>query len=134
SRRLHARFVYRSRRIAVASALRRRVRLRQPARRRPARPHETCTRLYPTKGDRMPAPSTAGQFLDLLRKSDGVDQSRLEACLRALHAEGRLPEEPGQLAPELVRRGVLTFFQAGRLLVGRYRGFKIGKCRLLERL
>jgi serine/threonine protein kinase len=82
----------------------------------------------------MPAPSTTTEFVDLLRRSAIIDQPRLDACLDELRAEGQLPDEPARLVPHLVRKGLLTFFQAGRFLVGRYRGFVIGSYKLLERL
>ncbi len=52
-----------------------------------------------------------------------------------LALESEPPQKPHQLAKALVRSGMLTNFQAEKLLSGRWRGFLIsGKYRLLERL
>src|SRR5439155_25338871 len=45
-----------------------------------------------------------------------------------------LPEEPQELAPGLVKHGILTDFEADQLLRGKRRGFLVGKYKLLEQL
>ena len=82
----------------------------------------------------MPAPSTIDEFLDLVRKSGVVDEKRLQAQLSSLRAAGQLPPEPGKLALQLIRDGVLTHFQAEQFLQGKWRRFTIGKYKVLERL
>jgi serine/threonine protein kinase len=79
----------------------------------------------------MPAPATITDFLDVVRKSQQVDASRLDAFLRRPDA---LPGEPRALAALLVRAGVLTAFQAEQFLLGKHRGFTLGGYRILERL
>jgi serine/threonine protein kinase len=82
----------------------------------------------------MAAPTTSAELLGLLRACSLIDQARLEACVAKREAAGELPAEPSRLAPILVQEGVLTFFQAGRFLVGHTRGLRIGKYKILERL
>jgi eukaryotic-like serine/threonine-protein kinase len=82
----------------------------------------------------MPAPSTADEFLELVRKSGVVEDKRLAAHLEKLRAAGPLPPEPPRLAGQLVRDGVLTHFQAEQFLQGKWRRFTIGKYKVLERL
>ena len=70
----------------------------------------------------MPAPATAAELLELLKKSGILAP---EALARHV-AAGELPADPVKCAGALVRQGVLTPFQAKLLLAGRYRGFKLG--------
>ncbi len=82
----------------------------------------------------MPAPRTSDEYLELVRKSDLVDENRLLAHLDQLRAAGPLPASPPALAGLLVRDGLLSGFQAEQLLLGKWRGFFIGKYKVLERL
>jgi len=83
----------------------------------------------------MPAPNTLEAFLDLGFRSGLLDKTAVEACCAQLALYGGPPQKPDQLAKALVRAGMLTNFQAEKLLSGRWRGFLIsGKYRLLERL
>jgi serine/threonine protein kinase len=80
----------------------------------------------------MPAPATADAFVGLVRKSGVVDAERLDAHLSRLHGTAGVPGQPDALAGELVRAGLLTPFQAGRLLRGKWGGFHVGRYRVLE--
>jgi serine/threonine protein kinase len=83
----------------------------------------------------MPAPSTIEAFLELGFRSGLLDKIAVDACCAQLAIYGGPPQKPDQLAKALVRAGMLTNFQAEKLLSGRWRGFLIsGKYRLLERL
>lgn len=82
----------------------------------------------------MPAPSTIEEFLELLRRSELVDQARLDAYLKRVQAAGAMPAHPKKLAGALVREGFLTFFQHDQLLEGKWRGFTIGKYHVMELL
>src|SRR5262249_24590885 len=63
-----------------------------------------------------------------------VEAERLDAELDQLGNAG-LPAKPSQLAAVLVRRGLVTNFQATQLLHGKWHGFLIGgKYKLLEPL
>ena len=71
----------------------------------------------------MAVPASTVELLDLVRKSgicpaDALDQQ--------LQQSPELSEDPMQTAALLVKRGVLTAFQAKLLLSGRYRGFRLG--------
>lgn len=81
----------------------------------------------------MAVPAT-DSFLDLVRKSGVIDDQRLSAFIDRLQAAGELPDDPSKLATLMVRDSLLTQFQAEQLLVGKWRGFHIGKYRILERL
>jgi serine/threonine protein kinase len=82
----------------------------------------------------MPSPTSADEFLELVRKSGVVDDKRLDAYLEPLRAAGLLPPEPSKLAGLMVRDGVLTHFQAEQFLLGKWRRFTVGKYKVLERL
>jgi serine/threonine protein kinase len=83
----------------------------------------------------MAAPNTIEAFLELGFRSGLLDKTAVDACCAQLALYGGPPQKPDQLARALVRAGMLTNFQAEKLLSGRWRGFLIsGKYRLLERL
>jgi hypothetical protein len=86
-------------------------------------------------------PTTVEEFLALGQKSGLLDRHGLGTYLEQLRAARRkrdgaadaLPDAPRPLAQQMVRDGLLTRFQAGQLLEGRWRGFLIaGKYRLLD--
>jgi serine/threonine protein kinase len=71
----------------------------------------------------MTAPATTNEFLELVFRIGICSAEELDARL------GRgtsLPGDPDRLAALLVRRGVLTTFQAKLLLAGRSNGLKLG--------
>jgi eukaryotic-like serine/threonine-protein kinase len=82
----------------------------------------------------MPVPSTVDDLLGFVRQSGVVDSERLGAYLAQLRAATIMPNEPEALARRLICDGMLTCFQAEQLLQGRWRGFTLGKYRILERL
>jgi serine/threonine protein kinase len=82
----------------------------------------------------MPAPTTAADFVDLIRKSEVVDNHRLDAYLANAHVAGRLRAGPIDLSALLIRDGILTTFQVEQLLEGKWRRFSIGSYKVLERL
>src|SRR5438128_918034 len=86
------------------------------------------------KGTPMPSPSTLDEFLDLVRKSEVVDEKKLASYLDRQRAAASLPPVPGQLAGLMVRDGLLTQFQAEQILLGKWRRFTIGRYKVLERL
>ncbi len=81
----------------------------------------------------MATPVTTLEFLDLLSRSDLLDQDRLQNYLDT-RSNDPLPDDPSDVARSLVRDGLLTPFQANQLLIGRWRGFTIGDYRVLERI
>src|SRR5262245_15672415 len=82
----------------------------------------------------MAGPASIGEFVELVQKSQLVDEVRLAHYLARLEAGKTLPAEPGKLAGLMVHDEVLTHFQAEQLLLGRWRRFTIGKYKVLERL
>jgi eukaryotic-like serine/threonine-protein kinase len=81
----------------------------------------------------MSVPATIDVFLDLVRKSGMVEESRLNDYL------GQLTDPPPatkvtRLARRMVQDGVLTRFQAEQLVQGRWKGFAIGNYRIIERI
>ncbi len=82
----------------------------------------------------MPAPATPDDLLKLIRKSGMIDEPRLEAYLDKLRQSGAAPNDTRKLAGAMVRDGLLTYFQAEQFMLGKWRGFTIGKYKLLERI
>src|SRR5438552_74940 len=82
----------------------------------------------------MAVATTTDQFLELLRKSQLVEPTRLDSYLTS--NGNSVPDKARLLAESLVRQGFLTPFQAGQLLSGKWRGFLIagGKYKLLQLL
>jgi len=75
-------------------------------------------------------------FLDLLRRSGLLEKDRLQSFLADLN---RRPDEPAlkdseDLGRRLVGAGLITPWQRDKLLEGKYRGFFLGKYRLLDLL
>ena len=80
----------------------------------------------------MSVPSSVEELLQLIRKSGMVDEGKLTEYLRGT---GRaLPGDPRDAADAMVLGGLLTAFQAEQFLLGKWRGFTIGKYKLLERV
>jgi eukaryotic-like serine/threonine-protein kinase len=81
----------------------------------------------------MPAATTVEAFLDFGYRSGLLEQTAVEALQSKLN--GHAPTTPRALADACIEFGLLTNFQAEKLLAGRWRGFIIAdKYRLLERL
>src|SRR5262245_20364369 len=73
-------------------------------------------------------------FLELVAKSGVIDPARMTGYVDRLRSASALPSEPGKLAGLMVRDGFLTQFQAEQLLQGKWRGFHVGKYKVLEKL
>jgi serine/threonine protein kinase len=83
----------------------------------------------------MSVPSSVEELLQLIRKSGMVDEQKLSGYLqRRTLGRGPLPADAREAADVLVHDGVLTNFQAEQFLLGKWRGFTIGKYKLLERV
>jgi serine/threonine protein kinase len=82
----------------------------------------------------MPQPLTTDQLVALIRKSSLLDPERLDRFLRDLTEGSEELPAPADLAQRLVDAGLLSTFQSEQLLQGKWRGFTIGKYRVLERL
>lgn len=79
----------------------------------------------------MPAPATIDAFLELVGKSGLVEAERLRQFMQQA---GGLSTSPRKLAARLVAAGLVTQFQAEQLLLGKHRGFVLGKYKVLERI
>jgi serine/threonine protein kinase len=79
---------------------------------------------------------TANDFLDLVRRSQLVEEDQLTKFLGALAARNgrKLPEAPDKLAAEMVAANLLTEWQSEKLLAGKHKGFMLGKYKLLRHL
>src|SRR5688572_20773154 len=83
----------------------------------------------------MPAPTTIDGFLELGFKSGLLEREAMDAVRSSWTRDGAMPQSPKELADALIQQGMLTHFQAEKLIAGRWRGFLISeKYRLLERL
>jgi serine/threonine protein kinase len=80
----------------------------------------------------MAPPAKPEEFLDLVAKSNIVDSDRLANYLA--EQGGPLSGDPRRLASQFVRDGLLTPFHVQHLLQGKWRGFHIGKYRVLQPL
>lgn len=77
---------------------------------------------------------TAASFLNGVRHSGLVAPEPLEAMLREMRAAGSDINDAHAIAAELVRRDLVTQWQAEKLLQGRHKGFFLGRYRLLRLL
>jgi eukaryotic-like serine/threonine-protein kinase len=76
------------------------------------------------------APASSALLLDLIQKSGILSAQRFAALPRP----ETLPAEPQKAASVLVKKGFLTRFQAGQLLAGRHKGFRLGQYVVLDML
>ena len=79
----------------------------------------------------MPAPTSTAELLDLVRKSGLYDGDSFDNYLTSIP---ELPEQPVSTATMLVKHGLITKFQAKLLLLGKYRGFRIGPYAIKEQI
>lgn len=80
----------------------------------------------------MAVPNTSDEFVDLLHKSELLERRVVEGYVACLREADLYPPDANKLASRLVNDGVITYFQAKQLLKGRYRGFTLGKYKVLE--
>jgi serine/threonine-protein kinase len=76
---------------------------------------------------------TTQRIVELIEKSKLVEAQALEERLDAIRSErgGDLPEDPVELCKLLETTGLLTRWQSEKLLQGKYKGFFLGKHKLL---
>jgi serine/threonine protein kinase len=79
---------------------------------------------------------TANDFLDLLRRSQLVEEDQLTKFLGSVAARNgqRLPDDAERLAALMVEGQLLTEWQSEKLLAGKHKGFMLGKYKLLRHL
>jgi serine/threonine protein kinase len=76
-------------------------------------------------------PASTVDLLNLVRSSRIHPPASVDERLAAIPD---LPSDPHRAAEQLVRRGVLTQFQAKQLLAGRHRGFRLGSYVIQDQL
>jgi serine/threonine protein kinase len=75
------------------------------------------------------------KLIDLVKRSDLVTPKKLDAFLeRSAQVPGGMPAEQEKVAEMLVADGLLTRWQADKLLAGKHRGFRLGKYKLLGQI
>src|SRR5262249_51707383 len=82
----------------------------------------------------MSTPATADDLITLVRKSGLLDENKLTAFLQAHQKDGLLQSDAKKTAITLVQEGLVTQFQAEQFMLGKWKGFTLGKFKLLERI
>ncbi|MCA9090182.1 MAG: serine/threonine protein kinase [Planctomycetaceae bacterium] len=77
---------------------------------------------------------TAESFLTGIRQSNLVPAKRLDDVMRQVEKSGIDTTDSSSIADEFVRREVITRWQADKLLQGKFKGFILGRYRLMELL
>lgn len=77
---------------------------------------------------------TAASFLNGVRSSGLVETEPLENVIREMRAAGSDVNDSRVIAGELIRRDLVTDWQADKLLQGRHKGFFLGRYRLMRLL
>jgi serine/threonine protein kinase len=82
----------------------------------------------------MSVPNSVEELIQLIRKSGMIEESKLSGYMQRRQFARGLPPDVRDFADEMVRDGVMTYFQSEQFLLGKWRGFTIGKYKLLERV
>lgn len=82
----------------------------------------------------MPTTLSVDSFAELVQRSRLLTADQVQKVLQELVAEGKQVDTPEALADALVRRELLTSWQAGFLLKGKHSGFFLGSYRFLKML
>jgi serine/threonine-protein kinase len=79
---------------------------------------------------------STNKLLDLLRRSNLVDEAKLTAFLeKTTRAQGEaVVEDQNRLAEMLITDNLITRWQADKLLAGKHKGFRLGKYKLLGQI
>lgn len=77
---------------------------------------------------------TGESFLSLVKQSGLVDQDQLKKLWKEFKEQGLAVDDSKAIADEFVNRNVLTRWQVDKLLLGKHKGFFLGKYRLLSHL
>jgi serine/threonine protein kinase len=78
----------------------------------------------------------ANKLVDLLRRSGLVDEAKIVSFLEKVgreHGEAALDDD-AKLSDLLIEAGLVTRWQADKLLAGKHKGFKLGKYKLLGQI
>ncbi len=81
----------------------------------------------------MSAEVTTERFLELVEKSRLVESAALGRIKAKLHEKygEKLPEDPVRIANAMKKEGLITAWHIEKLLTGKYKGFFLGKYKLL---
>jgi serine/threonine protein kinase len=82
----------------------------------------------------MATPQTADDLLQLIRKSGLIEEETLNEFISAHQHDGLLKNDPKMVVATLIQEGIITSFQGEQFLLGKWKGFTLGKYRLLERI
>ncbi len=82
----------------------------------------------------MSVPTSVEELFQLIRKSGMIEDPKLSAYLQRRTNGRGIADDPREAAEAMVRDGLITNFQAEQFLLGKWRGFTIGKYKLLERI
>ncbi len=76
---------------------------------------------------------TSERFLEMVAKSNLVEKSAYDSFVAKIKEKygDKLPRNPKQLAAAFVKRGMLTDWHVEKLLAGKYKGFFLGRYKLL---
>lgn len=75
------------------------------------------------------------KFVELVKRSELVELGQLNAFLADVKMEaGELPEKASSLAEFMIKADLLNQWQSDNLLNGKYKGFRLGKYKLLGHL
>jgi serine/threonine protein kinase len=79
---------------------------------------------------------TVKNFIDIVRRSRLVEEERLAQAVSDFQKKSsdEVADDPGRLADFLVEEGLVTTWHTEKLLEGKYKGFFLGKYRLLGHL
>lgn len=78
----------------------------------------------------------ANKLVDLLRRSNLVEEAKLNAFLEKVvqeHGETSLDDQP-KLAERMIEAGLITRWQADKLLAGKHKGFRLKQYKLLGQI
>src|SRR5580700_959402 len=82
----------------------------------------------------MSTPATPDDLLKLVQKSGLIEEHKLAAFVQAHERDGLMQSDVKKVAATMVRDGLITYFQGEQFLLGKWRGFTLGKFKLLERI
>ncbi len=76
---------------------------------------------------------TSEKLIELVLKSELADSQSLERAVQQIRSQhdGQLPQDPNELAKELQKLNIVTRWHCDKLLQGKYKGFFLGKHKLL---
>jgi eukaryotic-like serine/threonine-protein kinase len=82
----------------------------------------------------MSMPSSVDELIQLISKSGMVEENKLSNYVHKRQAGRGLPSDPREAGDAMIADGLITSFQAEQFLLGKWRGFTVGKYKLLERV